>query len=75
MCQRLADPTRLGSAHDSAHGIVGAALLVALDGALHGQPTIEHNIDKGRIGKGVGNGSRSREFAEGWLGRWLVNEA
>jgi hypothetical protein len=51
----LADTRRV----DGAHGVVGAALLVTLDGDLHGQTAVEHDGDEGLDGHDLGHGGQS----------------
>ena len=57
---------------DSAHGVVGAALLVTLHSDLHGQTTVEHNGDKRLDGHNLSHGSQSTVLSERVTGEGAV---
>lgn len=56
----LADTRRV----DGAHRVVGAALLVTLDGDLHGQTTVEHNGDERLDGHDLSHGGQGTVLSE-----------
>jgi hypothetical protein len=49
--EALADPRGV----DSDHGVGRAVLVITLDGALHGDSTVEDDVDEGRDGEDVGD--------------------
>ncbi|KAF3401859.1 hypothetical protein F1880_009718 [Penicillium rolfsii] len=57
---------------DGTHGVVGATLLVTLDGNLHGQTTVEHNGNQALDGHDISQGSQGRVFTQRVTGEAAV---
>ena len=66
---------RLGDAAwvDGAHGVVGAACLVTLDGNLHGETSVEDDGDQTFDGHDIGQGSKSRVLSKRVTGETAVS--
>ena len=71
--ERLRDAARV----DSTHGVVGAILSVTLDSTLHGDTTVEDDVDQRGDSKNVRDRSESGVLSKGVTrkGRVLLHEA